>query len=124
MRGAAAIPALLLAACSQGGSDGEKAGAAQELIWCALGGAKQFTQDCSVERAVVDGAQTFVVRHPDGAFHRLEVSKDGQQLLAADGADVTQSARKQDRYEVILGDARYVIPVNGPASASAHAPSK
>lgn len=119
MRAAALLPALLLAACSQDGSDSDKAGAAREMIWCALGDAKQFTQDCAVERAVVDGAQTFVVRHPDGAFHRLELSKDGQQLLAADGADVTQSARKQDRYEVILGDARYVIPVNGPANVPA-----
>lgn len=117
MRVAALLGVAALAACS--GGETQQPHAAREMVWCALGGAKQFTQNCAVERAVVDGTQTFVVRHPDGAFHRLEVSKDGQQLLAADGADVTQSARKQDRFEVILGDARYVIPVQGPANAPA-----
>ena len=43
-------------------------------------------------------------------------SADLDDLLAADGADVTQSARKQDRYEVILGQDRYVVPVQAPAS--------
>lgn len=107
------LPLSILAACQQpGGGDA----ADGEPIYCALGGAKTFTTDCRLERTVIDGKATFVIRHPDGAFHRLEVSADGQNLLAADGADVTQSARKQDRYEVILGQDRYVVPVQAPAS--------
>lgn len=107
----------LLAACSGGGQAEQSANDAEkpEKIWCALGGASEFKQDCTVERGKEDEAGTFVIRHPDGGFHRLEASKDGQQLLAADGADGTQSARKQDRYEVILGDNRYVIPLHAPA---------
>ena len=42
---------------------------------------------------------------------------DGQNLLAADGADQTQSALKGDRFEVILGPDRYVIPAKADASA-------
>ncbi len=112
MRRLALLGALLLAACSGGGA--AKPEAAQERIWCALGGAKAFAQECTLERGTADGATSYVVRHPDGAFHRFVASKDGQNLLAADGADLSQSALKQDRYEVILGDARYVIPLHAP----------
>jgi hypothetical protein len=118
MRGALLAPALvLLAACTGGGQAEQEVrlGPGPEKIWCALGGASEFKQDCTVERGKDGDSTTFVIRHPDGGFHRLEASKDGEQLLAADGADATQSALKQDRYEVILGDNRYVIPLNAPA---------
>ena len=84
---------------------------------CSLGGARDFKAECQLDRSVVDGAQVFIVRHPDGAFRRLQVSEDGQNLLAADGADETQSALKGDRYEVILGPDRYVIPAKADAAA-------
>ena len=105
--------ALLLANCS-GPAPEELAG---EVIACGLGGATQLAQQCRLERAVVEGVQTFVVRHPDGSFRRLVVSNDGQNLDAADGADASQSALKGDRFEVILGDSRYVIPVKADAPA-------
>ncbi|MDL2353612.1 MAG: hypothetical protein QFC78_12295 [Pseudomonadota bacterium] len=100
---------LLLAACSKGGVVKQAEG---ETIACALGGTQQFKPDCTVERSTVDATQVIVVRLPDGAFHRFEVSKDGQQLLAADGADQSQSALKGDRFEVILGQDRFVIPAH------------
>jgi hypothetical protein len=100
----------LLAACGQAAPEEPK-----ERIACAVGGAIEFSDDCGLERTSTEGVQGFVVRHPDGGFRRLEVSQDGQNLLAADGAEVTQSALKQDRWEVILGDNRYVIPVKADA---------
>ena len=99
---------LLLAACSPQ----TPAAAVGELIACALGGSQQFKPDCTIERSMADGAQVIVVRLPDGGFHRFEVSKDGQNLNAADGADQTQSALKGDRFEVILGQDRFVIPAH------------
>lgn len=114
MRAAPLAALLLLAACQQPQAATEDG----EPIWCSLAGAKEFKQDCTLERVEIDGKATFVIRHPDGAFHRLEASKDGQNLLAADGADVTQSARKGDRFEVILGQDRYVVPVQAPGSAT------
>ena len=108
MRAAIAV-VLLLAACSKGGVAKVAGG---ETIACALGGTQQFKPDCTIERSAADGAQVIVVRLPDGAFHRFEVSKDGQQLLAADGADQSQSALKGDRFEVILGPDRFVIPAH------------
>ena len=104
------VAVLLLGACSKGGV-GTKAEDG-ETIACALGGSLQFKPDCTAERSTADGAQVIVVRLPDGAFHRFEVSKDGQQLLAADGADHSQSALKGERFEVILGPDRFVIPAH------------
>ena len=100
---------LLLAACSKGGVTKAAEG---ETIACALAGSQQFKPDCTAERSMADGAQVIVVRFPDGGFHRLEVSKDGQNLNAADGADQSQSALKGDRFEVILGQNRFVIPAH------------
>jgi len=105
----ALLALLALAACSKGG---EAQVAEGESIACALGGTQQFKPDCTVERSSADGVQLIVVRLPGGAFHRFEVSKDGQQLLAADGADQSQSALKGDRFEVILGPDRFVIPTH------------
>jgi hypothetical protein len=105
--------ALVLSACTPAGQAAPDE--ARERIACAVGGAVEFTEDCVLERTSVEGAQMLVIRHPDGGFRRLEVSKDGQNLNAADGAEVTQSALKQDRWEVILGDNRYVIPVKADA---------
>jgi len=103
-------PILLLAACSKGGVSAPAEEG--ESIACALAGSLQFKPDCTIERSGADSAQVIVVRLPDGAFHRFEVSKDGQQLLAADGADQSKSALKGDRFEVLLGPDRFVIPAH------------
>lgn len=118
----ALIPLALLSACNDP-AEGEDSGSAAtvaaaraaETVWCALDGSKDFTQNCTLERSSVDNRAAFVVRHPDGKFRRLVGSEDGQNLLSADGADQSQSARKQDRWEVILGDDRYVVPVKADA---------
>lgn len=109
----AALLLLALAGCSPGSEAAPDT--PQEQIFCATGGAVEFTEDCALERSAIEGVQVLVVRQRDGGFRRLEVSKDGQNLVAADGAELTQSALKQDRWEVILGDNRYVIPVKADA---------
>jgi hypothetical protein len=114
------LPALLLGGCGDAGTlPGGTDDPASEKIWCALDGAKGFAQDCALERSTSEGQPAFVVRHPDGKFRRLIASADGQNLLAADGADDSQSARKGDakdeRWEVILGEDRYVVPVRADA---------
>jgi hypothetical protein len=83
-----------------------------EPIYCARAGSNGFKADCRLERTAIAGQPVFVVRHPDGGFRRLQASKDGLHLDAVDGADASQSARKGDRWEVILGGDRYVIPVS------------
>jgi hypothetical protein len=105
----------LLAACGEEPGPAAKAPGA-EVVYCALGGSEKFGQDCTVERSAEAGRAVIVVRHPDGKFRRLIASADGQNLLAADGADQSQSALKEDRWEVILGDDRYVVPVKADAT--------
>lgn len=110
----------LLAACSgpaPGEGEGEQApiAAAGENIWCAANGATKLAQDCTLERGEEEGRAAFVIRHGDGKFRRLVASEDGKNLLAADGVEQSQSALKQDRWEVILGDDRYVVPVKADA---------
>lgn len=104
---------VFLAALSGCGdaAPGEGGVTASEQIWCGLDGATELARDCTLERGLANGAPAFVVRHPDGKFRRLIASPDGMSLLAADGAEQSQSALKGDRWEVILGDDRYVVPV-------------
>lgn len=106
---------IALTACDSSGIERQEAA---EQVWCSLGGSAHFAQECGLERVMEEGRPAFVLRHPDGKFRRLVASADGQQLLAADGADQSQSARKSgpegERWEVILGDDRYVVPVQAP----------
>ncbi len=111
----ALLPLAALSACSDP-APGEGKVATSETIWCGLGGATELAHDCTLERGSEAGRAAFVVRHPDGKFRRLVASPDGQNLLAADGADQSQSALKGDRWEVILGDDRYVVPVKADAA--------
>lgn len=106
----------VIAGCAQGAEqqDGEP-------IYCALGGAKDFKPVCRLERTTIDRQAVLVVRHPDGGFRRLTISADGQHLDALDGAEAGQSALKGDRFEVILGGEKYVIPVAAPAASDAAA---
>lgn len=108
------LPLALLSACKDP-APGEGGVAKSDNIWCAPAGASEFKQDCALERGTEEGLETFVVRHPDGKFRRLIASEDGQNLFSADGAEQSQSARKGDRWEVILGDDRYVVPVKADA---------
>lgn len=111
MRRTGAVLCLILFGCGQ--ADDAPAG---EPITCALAGASGFAPACRAERAVIDGRPAVVVHHPDGGFRRLVLSADRQHLEAADGADEAQSARKGDRYEVIVGGDKYVIPVSDAAA--------
>ena len=121
--GAAAILPLLLAACSaEPGSPSAgstSAAAADDRIACALQGAPQFTRDCLVERAPNDGVLYLVVRHPDGAFRRFKVLKDGRGLAVADGADEAETSLSGNILEVTVGKDRYRFP----ATQKPHVPS-
>jgi hypothetical protein len=117
MRFSAIAVLVVLSGCGEAApGEGPEAPAKAETVTCALDGSRDFATQCIVER----GEGTIVVRHPDGKFRRLTISEDGQNLLAADGADQSQSARKTgdrgERWEVILGDDRYVIPAGVDAS--------
>ncbi|MCW4460333.1 hypothetical protein OK349_01320 [Sphingomonas sp. BT-65] len=112
---------LSLAACgTQVETDAERAARAKaELaraeaegrIPCAVGGAAEFTTNCTIDRARTQDGLILTVRHPDGGFHRLRVTTDGRGVVAADGArQATVSVIDKDAIEVAIEDARYRLP--------------
>ena len=103
-----ALLTLTLAACSAGAPDKDDRG---ETIACALDGAADFAQACSVERARASGGLMLIVRHPNGGFRRLQVTSDGRGVVAADGADAVASALAGGLLEVSIDGDRYRLPV-------------
>lgn len=80
-------------------------------IPCALAGAPDLVPVCTFDTTETPGGTILTLRHPDGAFHRLQITRDGRGVVAADGAEpakVTPLGR--DQIEVELGGARYRLP--------------
>jgi hypothetical protein len=81
------------------------------LINCAVGFAATLSRVCSVERQQSDRGLVLTVRHPDGGFRRLLVTRDGRGVVAADGALPAQvTLVGANEIEVALGDDIYRLP--------------
>jgi len=118
MRRALCLGLLALSACDSGpppppAKDAPEV-AASELadneVACALDGAERFTSVCTVERMRAGKALRLLVRHPDGGFRRFEVVNDGRGLIAADGAQLAETALSDGKLEVTVGDDAYLFP--------------
>jgi hypothetical protein len=84
---------------------------AEAHIPCALDGSAEFAAVCTVDRTTTQDGLYLTVRHPDGGFHRLIVTKDGRGVIAADGATPAKvSVIAPDAIEVAIADARYRLP--------------
>jgi hypothetical protein len=106
-------PAILiaaLAACKPAPEGPPKIEGGEEAIACALGGQGQFSPDCRVERSLAGNTLFLIVRHPDGAFRRFEVLKDGSGLSVADGAEQAALTMAGKELEVAVGLDRYRFP--------------
>ena len=80
-------------------------------IVCAQKGSTDFARTCAVDRTDSDEGLILTVRHPDGAFHRLLVTKDGRGVIAADGAEkAVITVLSAGEIEVALGGDRYRLP--------------
>ena len=80
-------------------------------IVCALPGSDDFARRCAIDRTQTQDGLFLTVRHPDGAFHRLLVTKDGRGVIAADGAEQAKvTVLGPDSIEVALAGARYRLP--------------
>lgn len=79
-------------------------------VMCAQGQGA-LTRTCTVDREIGDDGLILTVRHLDGAFHRLLVTKDGRGVVAADGAEAAKvSVLAGNEIEVALGGSRYRLP--------------
>jgi hypothetical protein len=107
---------LALASCSGADTVPEKAEPAPDRkgdagIACALAGAKVFEQVCAVEQDKSGEALILTLLHPDGGFRRLEVTGDGQGVVAADGAEgAIVSLAGTNLIEVSIAADRYRLP--------------
>lgn len=80
-------------------------------IVCAHNGVGEFARVCTLDRATSDQGLVLTVSHPDGAFHRLLVTRDGRGVVAADGAErAIVSIVGKNQIEVALGGDRYRLP--------------
>lgn len=84
---------------------------AEGLIPCALNGSDEFQTACTVDRTRTPQGLYLTIRHPDGGFHRLIVTKDGRGVQAADGANPAKiTIIANDAIEVAVADVRYRLP--------------
>ncbi|WP_375394732.1 hypothetical protein [uncultured Sphingomonas sp.] len=124
MRISSAGALLLLAACHSQPTDGGNVAsipvtADDDRIGCAHGDAP-MTRVCSIDRLEGDGGLVLTVRHPDGAFHRLLVTKDGRGVIAADGAQrAVVTIVVPETIDVAIGGDRYRLPATVKAKSAA-----
>lgn len=113
--------AFLLAACGEPRTDQavlakveaeQRAGRdAKGEIVCARAGSNDFARTCTVDRADSEAGLMLTLRHPDGAFRRLLVTRDGRGVVAADGAEkAVVKVIGTGEIEVTLGGDRYRLP--------------
>jgi len=103
----------LLAACHSGPADREAASGdgGDGRISCKPAGAADYAPVCTVERTAGQDGLVLTIHHPDGAFRRLLVTRDGRGVIAADGAEpAVVRVTGADRIEVALGGDSYRLP--------------
>jgi len=117
-------------ACSQGGGSGSPdpgpggsasptptATGSTASLSCAVNGALAFTDGCTAERVLVDGAPVLVIRHADGGFRRFDVLAGGS-VAEADGALRVAVVRNGTTLEVTIGSDRYRLDASLLGNAS------
>ena len=66
---------------------------------------------CDIDRTDDERGLILTLRHPDGAFHRLLVTRDGRGVVAADGASYALvSIVGKNGIEVSIDGDRYRLP--------------
>ena len=119
---------VLLSGCTKRGTGAEPPAGGDELasgdnvVPCALAGAKDFARTCTLEQTSKDGLEIWVVRHPDGGFRRFQIIDNGTRIATADGSDEVKAERKGDQLEVRVADDRYLFQAAPEGVASSDAP--
>ncbi|MGL4312633.1 MAG: hypothetical protein ACRCSO_01460 [Sphingomonas sp.] len=79
-------------------------------IACAHQGAA-LAAVCTVERTPTQDGAILTLRHPDGGFRRLKITRDGRGVIAADGAERARvRVVGAHEIEVALAGDRYRLP--------------
>ena len=81
-----------------------------DIIPCAHPGAP-LTPGCTVDRQTGATGTVLTLRHPDGAFRRFVIAKDGRGVISADGAEPARlTVTGANEIELSLAGDRYVLP--------------
>lgn len=92
-------------------------------IDCARGNGNTLKPDCSIERTPTQDGVILTIRHADGGFRRLRVTRDGQGVVAADGAQAASvTVIGPHEIEVAIADDRYRLPASVGRAAGGAAP--
>lgn len=82
---------------------------------CALAGAAEFNDACTVIRSRRGDDVILTVIAPDGGFRRLAVAPDGAEIRSADGAEqVRMGMGTAGVVEISVGRDRYRLPAGEP----------
>lgn len=88
-------------------------------VECAPPGAEDFARACTLDRVASQDGLFLTIRHPDGGFRRLLVTRDGRGVVAADGAEPAEvRVIAPNRIEVAVAGARYRLPATVRGSTS------
>ena len=112
VRALACVAALTAAAGCSKAEDVPPVGEGEEKIACAIGGAAELKEVCSVERTKAGDILQLVVHHPDGGFRRFEVRSDGSGLAPADGADDAQRVAGDGTLDLTVSGDTYRFPAS------------
>jgi len=122
-------PVLLAAACSQESTNTQALAVAEAnqaaeaaddgLVNCAVDGAATFARSCTLDRQQTSEGLVLTVRHPNGGFRRLRVTRDGRGVAAADGAEAADVAiTGPSEIEVGIGNDHYRLPATVKGAAA------
>ena len=118
-----------MAACSAKGEQGEgaarasaSASVAAVTVSCALHGAADYKDRCTVEHSASGGKNFILLRHPDGGFRRLEELEAGKRYKTIDGADEAVVEANGSDLELTVGDDHYLFPLPQPTPGQNNAP--
>lgn len=112
MRAIAGVALLIAVSGCSNQADGTlpKVAEENEKIACAVGGASDLKEVCSVQRITADDVVQLVVHHPDGGFRRFEIRSDGTGLAPADGADDAQREVGNGTLDLTVSGDTYRFP--------------
>jgi hypothetical protein len=103
--------ASLLSGCGSGasGSGQPPSGSAEPVLECAVDGASDYGDGCTIARAAAPGGTILTISSPTGSFRRLRVA--ASRVFAADGAEPARViGEDRERVEVAIGGDRYRLP--------------
>jgi hypothetical protein len=103
-------------------ADQTRDAAAAGRIFCALEGAEDFAQNCTMEQIASSDGTILVLGNAAGGYRRFRVTTDGRGVEAADGSEpATVTLIDNGLIEVAVANDRYRLPATQRATPQSNA---